>query len=179
MENSGVVHMLQHQKTEDLHCMYMLFARVDDGLRTMGDCVSSFPAESEIHHFMLPARSYQLSIMLYQRCIWNKNYFSSRFSSVKLSSPLFMADYHKFKPKSVYLSFLQESTLSGSGSHWTWDHLKVNYMLVEKSVETRTNTIEADQQCLVQHHLCSTNHSCVVVTQSLTRSPCPCAPNRI
>ena len=40
-----MVHMLQHQKTEDLHCMYMLFARVDDGLRTMGDCVSSFLRE--------------------------------------------------------------------------------------------------------------------------------------
>ncbi|PSN55549.1 Cullin-3 [Blattella germanica] len=45
MENSGVVHMLKNQKTEDLACMYKLFSRVTDGLRTMADCVSQYLRE--------------------------------------------------------------------------------------------------------------------------------------
>lgn len=45
MENSGVVHMLKNQKTEDLGCMYKLFSRVTDGLRTVSDCVSQFLRE--------------------------------------------------------------------------------------------------------------------------------------
>ncbi|XP_071553120.1 cullin-3-like [Temnothorax nylanderi] len=45
MENSGVVHMLKNQKTEDLGCMYKLFSRVSDGLRTVCDCVSQFLRE--------------------------------------------------------------------------------------------------------------------------------------
>ncbi|KAK7792593.1 hypothetical protein R5R35_005312 [Gryllus longicercus] len=45
MENSGVVHMLKNQKTEDLACMYKLFSRVSDGLKTMADCVSQYLRE--------------------------------------------------------------------------------------------------------------------------------------
>jgi cullin 3 len=45
MENSGVVHMLQHDKTSDLACMYKLFSRVDDGLKTMVDCLSCYLRE--------------------------------------------------------------------------------------------------------------------------------------
>lgn len=45
MENSGVVHMLKNQKTEDLACMYKLFNRVTDGLKTMADCVSQYLRE--------------------------------------------------------------------------------------------------------------------------------------
>jgi cullin 3 len=45
MENSGVVHMLKYQKTEDLACMYKLFSRVADGLKTMADCVSQYLRE--------------------------------------------------------------------------------------------------------------------------------------
>lgn len=40
MENSGVVHMLKCQKTDDLRCMYKLLSRVVDGLRTTSSCVS-------------------------------------------------------------------------------------------------------------------------------------------
>ena len=40
MENSGVVHMLKNNKTEDLACMYKVMSRVMDGLRTVADCVS-------------------------------------------------------------------------------------------------------------------------------------------
>ena len=40
MENSGVVHMLSCQKTDDLACMYKLFSRVSEGHKTMADCMS-------------------------------------------------------------------------------------------------------------------------------------------
>ncbi len=40
MENSGVVYMLKNNKTDDLACMYKLFSRVNDGLKTIADCVS-------------------------------------------------------------------------------------------------------------------------------------------
>lgn len=45
MENSGVVHMLKNQRTDDLACMYSLFRRVHDGLKTMSDCVSQYLRE--------------------------------------------------------------------------------------------------------------------------------------
>jgi cullin 3 len=45
MENSGVVHMLQNLKTEDLGCMYKLFSRVTDGLNTVCGCVSQYLRE--------------------------------------------------------------------------------------------------------------------------------------
>lgn len=45
MENSGVVHMLQNMKIEDLACMYKLFSRVTDGLNTICGCVSQFLRE--------------------------------------------------------------------------------------------------------------------------------------
>lgn len=40
MENSGVVHMLKNNKTEDLACMYKLMSRVLDGLKAVAECVS-------------------------------------------------------------------------------------------------------------------------------------------
>ena len=45
MENSGVVHMLNCQKTDDLLCMYNLLGRVPDGLQTIASCVSAYLRE--------------------------------------------------------------------------------------------------------------------------------------
>merc|ERR1719210_2619051 len=45
MENSGVVHMLKNNKTEDLGCMYKLFIRVPHGLKTMCECISAYLRE--------------------------------------------------------------------------------------------------------------------------------------
>ncbi|XP_049602680.1 cullin-3-B-like isoform X1 [Syngnathus scovelli] len=45
MENSGMVHMLQNRITEDLLCMYKLFSRVPNGLKTMCDCMSLYLRE--------------------------------------------------------------------------------------------------------------------------------------
>lgn len=45
MENSGVVYMLKNTKTDDLACMYKLFSRVTDGVKTISDCVSKYLRE--------------------------------------------------------------------------------------------------------------------------------------
>ncbi|CAK8698385.1 unnamed protein product [Clavelina lepadiformis] len=45
MENSGAVHMLKHDKKDDLLCMYKLFARVPQGLETLRDCASRYLRE--------------------------------------------------------------------------------------------------------------------------------------
>lgn len=45
MENSGVVHMLKNNKTDDLACMYKLFIRVPEGLKTMCECISVYLRE--------------------------------------------------------------------------------------------------------------------------------------
>lgn len=45
MENSGVVYMLKNNKTDDLACMYKLLCRVNEGLKTMSDCVSLYLRE--------------------------------------------------------------------------------------------------------------------------------------
>ena len=41
MENSGVVHMVRNNRKDDLKCMYKLFERVQEGHRTMAECVST------------------------------------------------------------------------------------------------------------------------------------------
>ncbi|XP_064394633.1 cullin-3-like [Halichondria panicea] len=46
MENSGVVHMLKTNKTDDLQCMYKLFQRVEGGLTCVVRCMSSHLRES-------------------------------------------------------------------------------------------------------------------------------------
>ncbi|XP_022710351.1 cullin-3-like isoform X2 [Varroa jacobsoni] len=45
MENSGVVHMLKNQKVEDLNRMYLLFARVPEGLKCLVERVSAYLRE--------------------------------------------------------------------------------------------------------------------------------------
>lgn len=45
MENSGVYHMLKHDKHDDLSYMYKLFVRVENGLQTIADCMSSYLRE--------------------------------------------------------------------------------------------------------------------------------------
>ncbi|XP_049866673.1 cullin-3-B [Pectinophora gossypiella] len=56
MENSGVVHMLQHTRTGELACVYKLLSRVPEGLRTVADAVSAHLREqgralvTDTHH---------------------------------------------------------------------------------------------------------------------------------
>uniref|UniRef100_A0A8C5E8R9 Cullin-3-like n=1 Tax=Gouania willdenowi TaxID=441366 RepID=A0A8C5E8R9_GOUWI len=47
MENSGLVHMLNSEKTDDLACMYKLLSRAPNGLKTMCECMSSYLQEQE------------------------------------------------------------------------------------------------------------------------------------
>ncbi|XP_041988846.1 cullin-3 isoform X2 [Aricia agestis] len=56
MENSGVVHMLTHTRTQELACLYKLLSRVSEGLRTVADAVSAHLREqgralvTDTHH---------------------------------------------------------------------------------------------------------------------------------
>lgn len=45
MENSGLIHMVKNSRTEDMACMYKLFSRVPNGLKTICDCISSYLRE--------------------------------------------------------------------------------------------------------------------------------------
>lgn len=45
MENSGVYHMLKHDRHVDLNYMYKLFHRVQLGLQTIADCMSTYLRE--------------------------------------------------------------------------------------------------------------------------------------
>ncbi|CAH3163837.1 unnamed protein product, partial [Porites lobata] len=45
MENSGVIHMLKHNKMEDLARMHRLFTRVKDGLKTVCHCMRGYLGE--------------------------------------------------------------------------------------------------------------------------------------
>uniref|UniRef100_A0A183ES42 Cullin domain-containing protein n=1 Tax=Gongylonema pulchrum TaxID=637853 RepID=A0A183ES42_9BILA len=42
MENSGVVHMLNNDRVQDLRRLYMLLKRMTKGLPTMTDCISRY-----------------------------------------------------------------------------------------------------------------------------------------
>jgi len=52
MENSGVVHMLSFQKTEDLACMYKLFLRVVGGHKTIAEAMSAHLRGQVISRFI-------------------------------------------------------------------------------------------------------------------------------
>jgi cullin 3 len=57
MENSGVYHMLKHDKHEDLNYMYRLFNRVNDGLKTIADCMSTYLREQGRNLVMLESQT--------------------------------------------------------------------------------------------------------------------------
>ncbi|XP_046677480.1 cullin-3-like [Homalodisca vitripennis] len=42
MNGSGIVYMIEHQSTDDLSCMYKLYSRVPDGLKTMFNIISHY-----------------------------------------------------------------------------------------------------------------------------------------
>ncbi|XP_028415376.1 cullin-3-A-like [Dendronephthya gigantea] len=48
MENSGVVHMLKHNKTEDLARMFRLFQRVKHGLQAVCECLRTYLREQGV-----------------------------------------------------------------------------------------------------------------------------------
>ena len=60
MDNSGVVHILKCQKTDDLHSVYNLLSRVPDGLQTMTSCISTYLCE-ELEALMNAIKSSTIS----------------------------------------------------------------------------------------------------------------------
>ncbi|KAF5287723.1 hypothetical protein FQA39_LY15743 [Lamprigera yunnana] len=120
MENSGVVHMLKNQKTEDLACMYKLFGRVADGLKTMADCVSHYLREQgkalvqeEEHQPPTNAITFVQSLLdLKDRF---DHFLINSFASDKIFKQMIASDFEHFlnlNPKSPeYLSLFIDDKL--------------------------------------------------------------------
>lgn len=120
MENSGVVHMLKHQKTEDLACMYKLFGRVTDGLKTMADCVSQYLREQgkalvqeEDHQTNTNAITFVQSLLdLKDRF---DHFLKNSFNNDKIFKQMIASDFEHFlnlNPKSPeYLSLFIDDKL--------------------------------------------------------------------
>lgn len=120
MENSGVVHMLKNQKTEDLACMYKLFGRVTDGLKTMSDCVSHYLREQgkalvqeEEHQPATNAISFVQSLLdLKDRF---DHFLVNSFANDKIFKQMIASDFEHFlnlNPKSPeYLSLFIDDKL--------------------------------------------------------------------
>ncbi|XP_072376964.1 cullin-3 isoform X1 [Diabrotica undecimpunctata] len=120
MENSGVVHMLKHQKTEDLCCMYKLFGRVTDGLKTMADCVSLYLREQgkalvqeEEHQPATNAISFVQSLLDLKDGF--DHFLQNSFNNDKIFKQMIASDFEHFlnlNPKSPeYLSLFIDDKL--------------------------------------------------------------------
>lgn len=120
MENSGVVHMLKHQKTEDLACMYKLFGRVADGLKTMSDCVSQYLREQgkalvqeEEHQASTNAITFVQSLLDLKDGF--DHFLKNSFNNDKIFKQMIASDFEYFlnlNPKSPeYLSLFIDDKL--------------------------------------------------------------------
>lgn len=120
MENSGVVHMLKHQKTEDLACMYKLFGRVADGLKTMADCVSQYLREQgkalvqeEEHQVATNAITFVQSLLDLKDGF--DHFLKNSFNNDKIFKQMIASDFEHFlnlNPKSPeYLSLFIDDKL--------------------------------------------------------------------
>lgn len=119
MENSGVVHMLKHQKTEDLACMYKLFGRVTDGLKTMADCVSQYLREQgkalvqEEHQAATNAITFVQSLLDLKDGF--DHFLKNSFNNDKIFKQMIASDFEHFlnlNPKSPeYLSLFIDDKL--------------------------------------------------------------------
>lgn len=120
MENSGVVYMLKHQKTEDLACMYKLFGRVSDGLKTMADCVSQYLREQgkalvqeEEHQPATNAITFVQSLLDLKDSF--DHFLKNSFDNKKIFKQMIASDFEHFlnlNPKSPeYLSLFIDDKL--------------------------------------------------------------------
>lgn len=100
MENSGVVHMLKNQKTEDLGCMYKLFSRVTDGLRTVCECVSLFLKEQGRSMVQEEHESTTNAVLFVQNLLDLKDRFDHflhySFGNDKLFKQMITSDFEYF-----------------------------------------------------------------------------------
>lgn len=133
MENSGVVHMLKHQKTDDLACMYKIFGRVNDGLKTMADCVSHYLREQgkalvqEEEHQGTNAITFVQSLLDLKDGF--DHFLNNSFNKDKIFKQMIASDFEHFlnlNPKSPeYLSlFIDDKLKKGvKGVSDVWDLL--------------------------------------------------------
>ncbi|KAH9488998.1 Cullin-3B [Bulinus truncatus] len=119
MENSGVVHMLENNKTDDLACMYKLFFRVKDGLKTMSDCISKYLREQGRALVSEEGEESKNAIIYVQNLLDLKDRFGhflhESFSDDKLFKQMISGDFEYFinlNPKSPeYLSLFVDDKL--------------------------------------------------------------------
>ncbi|XP_055868404.1 cullin-3-B-like [Biomphalaria glabrata] len=119
MENSGVVHMLENNKTDDLACMYKLFIRVKDGLKTMSDCISKYLREQGRALVSEEGEESKNAITYVQNLLDLKDRFGhflhESFSDDKLFKQMISGDFEYFinlNPKSPeYLSLFVDDKL--------------------------------------------------------------------
>ncbi|XP_059164141.1 cullin-3-B-like [Physella acuta] len=119
MENSGVVHMLENNKTEDLACMYKLFIRVANGLKTMSDCISKYLREQGRALVSEEGEESKNAITYVQNLLDLKDRFGhflhESFSDDKLFKQMISGDFEYFinlNPKSPeYLSLFVDDKL--------------------------------------------------------------------
>lgn len=112
--------MLKNQKTEDLACMYKLFGRVTDGLKTMADCVSQYLREQgkalvqeDDHSSSTNAITFVQSLLdLKDRF---DHFLKNSFSNDKIFKQMIASDFEYFlnlNPKSPeYLSLFIDDKL--------------------------------------------------------------------
>uniref|UniRef100_A0A0B7AG79 Cullin family profile domain-containing protein n=2 Tax=Arion vulgaris TaxID=1028688 RepID=A0A0B7AG79_9EUPU len=119
MENSGVVHMLENNKTDDLACMYKLFIRVPNGLKTMSDCISKYLREQGRALVSEEGEESKNAITYVQNLLDLKDRFGhflhESFSDDKLFKQMISGDFEYFiniNPKSPeYLSLFVDDKL--------------------------------------------------------------------
>ncbi|XP_015788171.1 cullin-3 [Tetranychus urticae] len=119
MENSGVVHMLKNQKTQDLACMYNLLRRVDGGLQAILSCVSQYLIEEGKKLVMEDEGGKTDAITFVQSLLELKDRFDTflvgSFNSDKEFSKMIAKDFEYFlnlNPKSPeYLSLFIDDKL--------------------------------------------------------------------
>lgn len=119
MENSGVVHMLENNKTDDLACMYKLFIRVKEGLKTMSDCISKYLREQGRALVSEEGEESKNAIVYVQNLLDLKDRFGhflhESFSDDKIFKQMISSDFEYFinlNPKSPeYLSLFVDDKL--------------------------------------------------------------------
>lgn len=119
MENSGVVHMLKNNKTEDLACMFKLFFRVANGPKTMSDCISAYLREQGKALVKEDGETGKNAITFVQTLLDLKDRFDhflhESFNDEKLFKQMISSDFEYFinlNPKSPeYLSLFIDDKL--------------------------------------------------------------------
>lgn len=134
MENSGVVYMLKNTKVEDLACMYTLFSRVDEGLKTIVECTSSYLREQgsslvKEEENINPITYIQNLLDLKDRFEY---FLSKSFNNDKIFKNMISSDFEYFlnlnNKSPEYLSLFIDDKLKKGGKGVSWNGLQGRYV---------------------------------------------------